>query len=603
MNRLGRWARLLAITCAVAAAAGLDSSTPTVTAADRSFELVSLETTAFIRADASLAITEVVTYDFHGGPFTVGIRSFEDDLERVGDFVAADDQGPLTVDPPSASVSGDYEWRLREPTSDRRMTFTLTYTVRDAVQLGRDVGDLNWRFVGTEHPGIGQVSILVVPPVQLPTATPETEDTDASVLRAFAHGPANGTVSVQPTGITATVTSLAAEQFVELRIVLPVSAFTSVGTSPLLAGILTQERQLIEQRVHETQRNDDQRRTAYLWTPLLSIGSFLGVALLWLAGGREPRPREVQGRYWREPLDEPPAIAITNQRRGAVPVGRAFAGTLVDLAQRGYVRIVAERQERFGPDRTIHHYEWAGRELGPEVTGWERALLDFVFRGQQRTDSVELEEWAKDHQTDAHRRMESFEGAIHHDWEELGWENGGRRVQLVVLFLVCAAAAGGSVVLQRHTHHPVAWVGVGVAVAMFFLGLRLLSNRSQAGVEAAAKADGLQRYIEDFSRLEDAPIGHLVLWERYLVAAVAFGVADDLLRGLNERLPAVVADPTFASWYVQPAGGHTRFDGFSRMESASSAIIAASTPSSTGSGGGFSGGSSGGGGGGGFGAR
>lgn len=603
--RLGR-ALVLATGLAaglMAAATWSPGGAPGAAADGRSFDLVSLETQAFVRPDASMAVSEVVTYDFHGGPFTVGIRSFERDVDRIGDVVVADDVGPLVVDPPATSESGDWEWRLREPVSDRQMRFTLTYTVRSAVTVGRDVADLNWQFVGTEHPGFGSVRIVVAPPGQAPPATVDTADTDTSVLRGFAHGPRDGRVEVGLTGVTATATDVDAGQFVEVRVVMPASLFTNIGTSPLLGGILTQERQLVTDQLAADRDARERRDEAFLWTPLLSAGAFLATVLLWLAAGREPRSREVLGEYWREPLDDPPAIAITNLGRGAVPVGRAFAATLVDLAQRGYLRITGAREERFGPDRTIHRYEWAGVELGPDVTGWERSLLDLVFRGQAVTTSVEVEEWAEEHQTEAHRRLESFEAAVHRDWEQRGWERGGRSAQIGVLGLVCLVCAGGSVLLWRRTDHAVAWVGVGVAVAMFLLGLRVLSNRSQEGAEAAAKAEGLQRYLRDFSRLEDAPVGHLVLWERYLVAAVALGVADDLLRGLHERLPAVVADPAFSRWYVPPAGGRDRFDGFDRVVPATAAIVSAGTPSSTGSGGGFSGGSSGGGGGGGFGAR
>ncbi len=571
--------------------------------ADKSFELVALETTAFLRADATMAVTEVVTYDFHGGPFTVGIRSFEDDLDKIAEFVVADDEGPLMVDPPASSVSGDYEWQLRRPVTEARMRFTLTYLVRGAVTLGRDVADLNWRFLGTEHSGFRTVSITVVPPGVAIPATPTSDDADTSVLRGFAHGPANGRIEVATTGVTATVTDVPAEQFVELRVVMPITLFNQVGPSPLLTGILAEERRIVEEDARRARDDDRHRDQAYLWTPLLSGGALLGTVLLWLAAGREPRSQQVVGEYWREPLEESPAIAITNLERGTVPVGRAFAATLVDLAQRGYLRIVGERQERWGPDRTVHHYEWAGKEFGPEVTGWERTLADFVFRGKVRTDSVEVEEWAEEHQAEAHRRLGAFEGAILRDWKQLGWHRGGPRLQIGVLFVLCAGCGGASYLLYHHTRQPVAWVGVAVSIAMFALGLRLLANRTPPGADAAAKANGLRRFLEDFSRLEDAPVGHLILWERYLVYAVALGVSDELVQGLHERLPALVADPAFSTWYVPPAGGRSRFDGFDRVGASTASIVSASTPSSTGSGGGFSGGSSGGGGGGGFGAR
>ena len=47
-------------------------------------------------------------------------------------------------------------------------------------------------------------------------------------------------------------------------------------------------------------------------TVLVVIGA-IGMAGLWFAAGREQRSTEVLGDYWREPLDEPPAVAITGK--------------------------------------------------------------------------------------------------------------------------------------------------------------------------------------------------------------------------------------------------------------------------------------------------
>ena len=119
----------------------------------------------------------------------------------------------------------------------------------------------------------------------------------------------------------------------------------------------------------------------------------------------------------------------------------------------------------------------------------------------------------------------------------------------------------------------------------------------------------MRNYLRDFSQLADAPAGHLVLWERYLVYAVALGVSDDLARGLAARIPAEDTQQ-FATWYVQPTRAirrgtdrsATSADGFTSSAVGSFAPPSSSSSSGSGSGGGFSGGGGGGGGGGGIGA-
>lgn len=571
----------------------------TVAAQDRSFSIDALDTDAELRADGSMLVTERVTYTYDGGPFNFGIRSFERNRADISQFAAADGDGPLEVIAPEDSVSGEWEWALRRPTSDTTETYTLTYFVSPQVQVGRDVSVIDWQFVGTEHPGIGQVSIRLRFPLAVVPAIPETPDDDVNVLRAWAHGPSNGTVRLAPSEVVARVRDVPAGEFVEIVALAPASTFNTKGTEDLLPGVLAAERRYqddVEQRAAD-------RRSGWLISAMVAAMGAVGAGALWLVGGREGRSTEVQGEYWREPLDDPPAVALTNLRRGSVDAGPTIAGTLVDLAQRGYLRITGEREERFGPDKVVHRYTWLGKPFGADVLAYEKDLLELVFRGTTETTSEELQDWAKANQTTAKKKLDEVTGGVKAEFRRRGYgeQSNGRLVASLVV--VCAVVGVVTVVATLVTGYGFGWWGVAIAAALFGIGTKLLSNRNQASVEAAAKAEGLKKFLKDFSQLEDAPVGHLILWERYLVYAVALGVSAELVRGLAARLPSLLADPAFGAWYTPAPGMHGRFDGFDRIESSGSSFVSASTPSSSGSGGGFSGGGGGGGGGGGFGAR
>lgn len=141
----------------------------------------------------------------------------------------------------------------------------------------------------------------------------------------------------------------------------------------------------------------------------------------------------------------------------------------------------------------------------------------------------------------------------------------------------------------------------------------LLRRRTEKGARKLAEVQGLARFLSDFSLVDDVPVGHLALYERYLVYAVALGVADRLIEGLRMRFPELADDPSFAPWYggvhvghgLHGGGGFDRLGDLGSIDSFagdfSRATAAAFSPpsSSGGSGGGFSGGGSSGGGGGG----
>jgi uncharacterized membrane protein len=565
-------------------------------AADKSFTFEAWDAIGEVRPDGSLFVTERLTYDFRGGPFNFGIRSFERGLAQVRDFAAADDLGPLTVIAPAESVSGDWEWALRAPTSDAVVTYTLTYLVDDVVNVGRDVADLQWTALGTDHPGVDNFRAVVQFPSVIPAAPIGVADDDTTVVRGFAHGPSNGRVTVETSSVIASVTGVPAGQFVELRAIAPATAFTVTGPENILADVLADER---GREAAEQDREND-RRNGWLISSVVAALAALGTGALWLVGGREQRSTEVLGDYWREPLDDPPAVALATLQRGTVDQGHTIAGTLVDMAQRGYVRIVGEREERFGPDKVVHRYFWLGKPFASDVLQYEKDLLELVFRGSTETSSEELTAWASKHQTEAKKLLDEVTGGVKAEYVRRGYGEETRGALVGLLAGIAALLVIISGITKIVTGSGLGWWAIVVAVGLFGLGSRLLSNRNQAAVEAAAKAAGLKKYLKDFSRLEDAPVGHLILWERYLVYAVALGVSADLVRGMALRVPQVVADPSFGVWYVGSVG---RFDGFDRIETSGTSLASASTPNNSGSGGGFSGGGGGGFGGGGAGAR
>src|SRR5690606_11876147 len=125
---------------------------------------------------------------------------------------------------------------------------------------------------------------------------------------------------------------------------------------------------------------------------------------------------------------------------------------------------------------------------------------------------------------------------------------------------------------------PIGWVAIVAAVIGFGVGTALLGNRTQAGAEANARAQGLKKFLKDFSQLDEAPVGHLILWERFLVYSVALGVSGDLVRNIAFKVPEVANNPGFAVWYVGAGNGLNRFDGVGRMGDVGASIATSFSP-------------------------
>lgn len=65
---------------------------------------------------------------------------------------------------------------------------------------------------------------------------------------------------------------------------------------------------------------------------------------------------------------------------------------------------------------------------------------------------------------------------------------------------------------------------------------------TQAGTEEKEEWKGLAKYIEDFSMIDEKEVPSLVIWEKYLVYATAFGIADKALEQMRSKYPEVFVE-------------------------------------------------------------
>jgi uncharacterized membrane protein len=608
---LQRTIRLALATSVVCLSAGLGvagGATPAVAQTEKSFSLSELNTSATLNPDGSMAVEEEVTYAFSGGTFTFGIRSFQAKWrDRITGFTAADQNGaPLQAQPPTSTPSGEWQWSF--PPSTGSKTFVLRYTVPDAVQVGSDVARLYWQFIGNDHPGVKQMRVNIQFAGEFQTANADTPPTDTSVIRVWAHPDIDGVIRSNPTSVEVEVVNVPSKTFVEADVVIPTKAFTVAGAKQLLPAILKQEANW----ANPGERGAD--RAKWL-APLLATLGLGGFGVAFVKWGKEPPVPAYIGDYWREPLEDPPAVVSATMSFGSVD-GKAMASTMVDLAQRGVLTITERGETGFISKRPVYTFTATtpkprvGHPLPPPPSAYEADLLANVFRGQNQVTSEDFNDWAKSNRSEAAAFWTGWKTDVSTDMKARGYIASKGVTSVLLPLGIAAALIASAAALVVSTNDsagkPRSLMGLvcGAAGLLVLAMTPLMRKRSVKGTEQAAKAKALKKYLEDFSNMDEAPVASLVIWERFLVYAVALGCASKVYQGLRTRLPDMVNQGGFAPWYV-PVYGHDIGSGLDRFPSdwgstAQSAMAPQNT--SSGSGGGFSGGGGGGGGGGGFGA-
>ena len=113
---------------------------------------------------------------------------------------------------------------------------------------------------------------------------------------------------------------------------------------------------------------------------------------------------------------------------------------------------------------------------------------------------------------------------------------------------------------------------------------------TQKGIDEKEQWKAFKKYMEDFSLLKDKEVPALVIWEKYLVFATAFGISEKVLKQLKVIYPEITdmnsAMYTYSYIHIM--------NSVNIGNCINSSVYSAVSSSGSGAGGGFSGGGGGG---------
>ena len=112
---------------------------------------------------------------------------------------------------------------------------------------------------------------------------------------------------------------------------------------------------------------------------------------------------------------------------------------------------------------------------------------------------------------------------------------------------------------------------------------------TQKGANQREKWSALKRYMEDFSKLDDKEVPDLVLWEKFLVFATAFGISEKVIEQLKVKFPELSDEQYLRNNYSYMYIAFNSNSNFNFINTMNSSIGSSINYSSgTGAGGGFS---------------
>ena len=501
---------------------------------------------------------------------------------------------------------GDFEigWGVGLDNSRGTRKYEISYTVKDAITKYNDYSELYWQFVGKDF----EISAdKITGTIYLPSNVTNKED-----IKVWGHTEdLNGTIYATDTNkIEFELNNFRSGRYVEIRTLFPTELITSSGR--------TKNKEILQTAIKEETKWADQanaRRERQEWINkylpiILFIGYILINIILIIAYVKKivkysKKLKELKKyepttklEYYRDLPDENStpgeAMKIFNMNINSFTssnFGKVFSATMLDLALKGYLEIKQEKNSKGKENINIYVLKQVSDGLKPS----EARIMTFVrdaAKGKEVITLKELEKYIEEHPTKIQSLLKGTYDAVNNqlikeqiiDSEIQKEYKKYKDIQTgyiaAIIFLFCFTLTAFIVPL------------IIFAIDAIMCGkiAKKLNVLTQKGVDMQEQWKGLKKYMEDFSMLDRREVPELVIWEKYLVYATVFGVAEKVIKQLKivypnfEEITSGVNTYTYMNIMM-----HTNFSS-SFSNAISTSIASATYSSGSGGGGGFSGG-------------
>ncbi len=500
-------------------------------------------------------------------------------------------------------LTGGYSYKMYFKSQKEQVAFRLKYTVKDALVLHNDVGELYYTFIGEDYDdAIHDLQIRVNLPAK----------DESSSFKVWAHGDLAGEIyPYENAYLIAKANVLDPYSSVDIR-----TTFSKTLLNEKLVKKQSEETALEEIIKVEEERanvaNQQRVRMRILFYGLLifSIFHMIGLILAWIyiyfKYDKEYKS-DFTNEYNREFIDDYNVEVIDYLMTKSI-TPNALSASIMNMIYKKNIKVEEIPSDKKKKDYTFTLVNEDG------LNGTEKKLTAFLFTkvGKNNTfTSKELQNYAKSTKTcdEFSASYTSWKNAVLKDGKEQNFfEKSGKAKGIGFLFFFLAILL---VILKSAFNivSPLVFVNMTLSI-IFFIYTLAFFKRTKKGNEDYVRWMAFKKFLNDFGTFDTKELPEIKLWERYMVYATIFGLADKVSKAMNVKIKelemngeSVLYYPTFGDYYFYNSLNHLVHNAItSNTQTITAERASSSFSSGGGSGGGFSsGGGFGGGGGGGHG--
>lgn len=478
------------------------------------------------------------------------------------------------------------------------------YRICNAVTVYNDVAELNWILVDDWDYDTDDIDITI----NLPS-----DD-----ITFYGHGvTSDNPVNINGSSISFHIDKLRRDELIEVRILFDEATMVNVNYNKTIKHNALEKITSIEQEMQNRGEMIKKAHETALTIELIALAILLAFAIYKTVYCYKKFDKErvslFDSEYYRElPADYSPAelgMLLNFNELGK----NELEATLLDLIRRKYIELdmngcsTIDKKPNYKLIRTTQN--------GYDLKQHERKLLSWFFDTIAKGNELTLD------QLDAYLKKEknarkyledskSFAKSVYEESKVHNFFDDVKDVKKHSIGIIIASVIGcliSLICVGAFEFYPgVLFMGLFAIIAILFsFYVNFIKRRSEKGNEDYVRWIAFKNFLEEFSTFEDYPMPAIIVWEKYLVYASEFGIAQKVEEQMNLKFKNMDMNPID---YIEDSSScylRYRFSCYYFHRRISSTYYTAQSTiaqaqSSNGSKGGFGGGRSFGGGGGGM---
>lgn len=505
-------------------------------------------------------------------------------------FANIGDSQKYTVDNTYNGVS----IRMYYPINNEKIAFKVSYTLEDAIILHNGFAEFYWNFFSGElQDEINDLNVRVV----LPGVD------NSEYFRFWAHGPLSGEVHDYNSNtnniVIASIDKLEAYGILDMRITFDDSLVNtnliSKHSAETLDDIVAEETEIASETNALRREVQTKWNIALFGTIAFYILLVLGFVYVYLKYDKELKS-DFNHKYNRDFIDDY-NVEVVDYLMNHNVTENALSASVMNLIYKKNIKAEAIPDKKDSYTFTLLNRD--------NLNDTENSLVDFLFTtvGNDNTfTTMALKKYASNATTcrDFMSSYTNWKNKVIIDGKSQNFFEKKRNYVWIPFVLLIYSIILLTFISSNNIEMFFGILTIFFAI-IFMIYAIACTKKTKKGIEHYAKWKAFKNFLNDFGNFSIKELPEIALWERYLVYATVFGLADKVEKAMNVKITEF--DNVDSADYIMFTHIHNMHMAsiisssmHSAINSSQVSINRANASSSMSSGGGFGGGFSGGGG-------